>query len=491
MKSRIGIYIKNLLIGGVIFLLFTFSSCEKDVTTTPPLEPVPQASLFINSVPAGSTIFVNGRNTGRITPDSLPYIKEGSYQITLKKKYFRDTSFVILAVEHERRSITVNYLSNPLMLGSLSLRSVPNNSFIYVNDSSINEVTPFVLEHLIPGEYMITFKKENYRDGIFTATVESNKISSPPFYILQDTSVWVDYKTSNPGIQSNFLTAVVLDKDGVKWIGTTDAGLIKYDGNLFINYNTDNSGIPHNTINSITLDDQDRVWICTNNGIGIFDGTAWINYNTSNSLLKTNNINVVRFDQSGTAWIGTQTNLVRFDGINWRNYDYSSGEVDYLAVTDIAFSNSNNIWLATSEFGLIKFDGDNSYKVYKRGSYDILTNSISSLGLEQNGNLWILNRSVTGYRGGVTLLQGEEFFPYPVGQSTMLPRTIFIDNNAKKWIATNEGILTITGIGEFNLMNASNSGLTSTNLFQIAKEEDGTVWIASYGGGLIKYKGER
>jgi streptogramin lyase len=483
------IYIRNLLIGGVIFLLFTFSSCEKDVTTTPPLEPVPQASLFVNSVPAGSTIFVNGRNTGRITPDSLPYINEGSYQITLKKKYFRDTSFVMVAVERERNSITINYLSNPLMLGSLSLRSVPNNSRIFVNDSSINEVTPFVLEHLIPGEYMITFKKESYRDRIFTAIVESNKTSSV-FYILQDTSIWVDYKTSNSEIQSDFLTAVVLDKNEVKWIGTSDAGLIKYDGNSFINYNTDNSGIPHNTVNSIILDDQDRVWICTNNGIGIFDGTAWINYNTSNSLLKTNNINVVRFDQSGTAWIGTQNNFVRFDGISWRNYDYSSNEVDYLSVTDFAFSNSNTIWLSTSNSGLIKFDGDNSYMVYKRGSYDILTNSISSLGLEQNGNLWILNGSVTGYRGGVTLLQGEEFLPYPVGQSTFLPRTIFIDNNAKKWIATNEGILTITGTAELNLMNGSNSGLASTNLFQIAKEENGTVWIASYGGGLIKYKGE-
>jgi hypothetical protein len=33
--------------------------------------------------------------------------------------------------------------------------------------------------------------------------------------------------------------------------------------------------------------------------------------------------------------------------------------------------------------------------------------------------------------------------------------------------------------------------LLSNNLFQIAKEEDGTVWIASYDGGLIKYKGEK
>jgi hypothetical protein len=490
MKSRISIYIEKLLIVGVIFLLFTFGYCEKDVTTTPPPEPVPQASLFINSIPAGSTIFVNGRNTGRITPDSLPYIEEGSYQITLKKKYFRDTSFVMLAVENERRSITINYLSDPLMLGSLSLKSVPDNSRIFVNDSSINKVTPFLLEHLIPGVYMITFKKENYRDGNLTATVESNKTSSI-FYFLQDTSVWVDYQTFNSGIQSNFLTAVVLDKNEIKWIGTSDAGLIKYDGNSFINYNTENSSIPHNTINSITLDDQDHVWICTNNGVGIFDGAVWINYNTSNSLLKTNNINVVRFDQNGTAWIGTQTNLVTFDGINWGNYDYSSSTVAYLSITDIAISNSNNIWLATSNSGLVNFDGDNSYKVYKTDSYGILTNSISSLGLEQNRNLWILNRSVTGYRGGVTLLQGEEFFPYPVGQSSFLPRAIFIDNNAKKWIATNEGILTITGTAEFNLMNRNNSGLTSTNLFQITKEKDGTVWIASYGGGLIKYKGER
>ncbi|HVO74675.1 MAG TPA: PEGA domain-containing protein [Ignavibacteriaceae bacterium] len=490
MKSGIRIYIKSLLIEVMIFLLFTFGSCEKDVTTTPPPEPVPQASLFINSIPPGSIIFVNGRNTGRITPDSLPYIEEGSYQITLKKKYFRDTSFVMSAVEGERTGITINYLSNPLMLGSLSLRSVPNSSLIFVNDSSINEVTPFVLEHLIPGEYMITLKKENYRDVVFTATVESNKLSSA-IYILQDTSVWVDYKTTNSGIQSDFLTAVVLDMNGIKWIGTTDAGLIKYDGNSFINYNTDNSNVPHNTINSITLDNRDRVWVCTNNGIGILDGNVWTNYNTSDSPLKTNEINIVRFDQSGTAWIGTQINFAKFDGLTWRNYDYSSGTTAYLSITDIAISNSSTIWLAASNSGLVKFDGENSYTVYKAGSYNILNNSVTSLGIEQNGNLWILNKAGIGNRGGVTLLQGEEFSAYPFGENYFLPRSIFIDNNDKKWIATNEGILTITGTGEFNLMNADNSGLTSTNLFQIAGETDGTIWIASYGGGLIKYKGER
>ena len=490
MKSGIRTYIEKLLIEGMIFLLFTFGYCEKEVTTTPPPEAVPQASLFINSIPAGSAIFANGRNTGRITPDSLPYIEEGSYQITLKRKYFRDTSFVMQATENERRSITIDYLSNPSMLGSLNFTSVPNNSRIFVNDSSINEITPFLLEHLIPGEYNITFKKENYRDGIITTPVESNKTSNV-FYILQDTSIWVDYKTSNSGIQSNFITGIVLDKNGIKWIATNDSGLIKYDGNTFKNYTTYNSGIPNNTINSISIDDKDYVWVCTSSGIGIFDGTAWTNYNTSNSPLKTNDINVVRFDQSGTAWIGTQVNFARFDGLNWKYFNYPSATVAYLSITGIAISNSSNIWFGTSNSGLVNFDGDNSYKVYKTGSYSILNNSISSLGLEQNGNLWILNKSGVGIRGGVTLLQGEEFSPYPYGESTFLPRTIFIDNNGKKWIATNEGILTITGTADFNLMTTSNSGLTSKNIFQIAKSEDGTVWIASYGGGLIKYKGEK
>jgi streptogramin lyase len=490
MNSSIRIFIEKLLISGIIFLLFTFGSCEKEVTITPPPGPVPQASLLINSIPAGSTIFVNGKNTGRITPDSLPYVEEGSYLITLKKKYFRDTSFIMQAVEHESRSITVNYLLNPLMFGSINFKSVPNNSRIFVNDSSLNVVTPFVLDHLIPGEYKITLKKESYRDGNITATVESNKTFSV-FSILQDTSVWVDYQTFNSGIQSNFITAVVLDKDGVKWIGTYDAGLIKYDGISFKNYNTGNSGIPYNSINSIAIDDQDRLWICTNNGLGIFDGTTWKNYNKSNSVLKTNNINVVRFDQSGTAWIGTQNNFVQFDGINWRYYNFTSGGIEYLSVTDFVFINSNNIWIATSNAGLIKFDGDNTYRIYSRSNSNILTNYISSLGIEQNGNLWLLNKSMPAYRGGVTLVQEEEFLPYPFGESTFLPRSIFIDNNSKKWIATNEGLLTITGTTEFNLMNGNNSVLTSTNLFQIAKEEDGTVWIATYGGGLIKYKGEK
>jgi hypothetical protein len=71
------------------FCLIFFTSCDKDVTISSVQEPVPQGFLFLKSFPAGFTIYSNGKNTGRVTPDSLPYIEAGLYDITLKKTFLK------------------------------------------------------------------------------------------------------------------------------------------------------------------------------------------------------------------------------------------------------------------------------------------------------------------------------------------------------------------------------------------------------------------
>jgi ligand-binding sensor domain-containing protein len=80
---------------------------------------------------------------------------------------------------------------------------------------------------------------------------------------LRDTSVWVDYQTFNSDIQSNSLTAIAIDNDNVKWIGSLDQGLIRYDETSFISYNMTNSSIPSNRINCISIDNQNRIWVGT------------------------------------------------------------------------------------------------------------------------------------------------------------------------------------------------------------------------------------
>ena len=170
------------------------------------------------------------------------------------------------------------------MYGNLNLITVPEGASIIFNDSVLSQVTPITLQNLLPGLYHVKFSLFNHRDKLIPVIVESN-ISNSYTEALRDTSVWVDYQVFNSGIQSNSLTAITVDQNNVKWIGTLEKGLIKYDEVNFVSFNTANSSIPDNRINCISIDPQNRVWVGTDYGIGVFDGISWTVYKRNNSGL--------------------------------------------------------------------------------------------------------------------------------------------------------------------------------------------------------------
>ena len=79
-----------------VFTLFVFLiSCDKEISHSP-VEPEPsRGNIKLESNPESFLIYVNGRNTGSITPDSLLFLDPGEYLITLKKKYFIKTFTMI------------------------------------------------------------------------------------------------------------------------------------------------------------------------------------------------------------------------------------------------------------------------------------------------------------------------------------------------------------------------------------------------------------
>ena len=281
----------------ILMMLFvlTFSGCDKEVSRSPVEPDAPEGFIYVDSEPRGFTIFLDGRNTGRLTPDSISYIAADQYLVTLKKKYFKDTSVVVFLDENEKRNVFIDIISNQSMYGDLILRTSPSGASIIINDSLINQVTPFTVQNLWPGTYQVKYDLYNYRSSSFTAIVESDT-SIEYHESLRDTSVWVDYQVFNSGIQSNSLNAIAFDQNNVKWIGTTNKGLIRFDEVSFVNYNTSNSPIPTNRINCVSVDPMNRVWVGTDFGLGIFNGTSWTIYNRQNSELTSEIINRINLE---------------------------------------------------------------------------------------------------------------------------------------------------------------------------------------------------
>ena len=477
-----------ILIPVFIFLLYFLSGCKKEVSTSPIEEEIPQAFLFVDAEPAGSAIYLNSKNSGRRTPGYIPFLEEGTYQITLKKKYFRDTTFSVVLKNNDTMTIYVDYFQNPLMFGKISFNSAPTNAEIFLNDSSTGLRTPASISKLTPGKYNVRYKFLNHRDSDLDLIVESNKTTNS-YAQLRDTSQWIDYQISNSGIQSSLLTSIAVDNSNTKWIGTSNLGLMSFDELEFKNYNISTSNIPSNQVNCINVSMDNRVWVGTSNGLGIFNGSSWEVFRVDNSDLPNNSINAIKFDASGVAWIGTNDGFVKFDGVNFQKFNYASSQFTYLWVTSLQFDYLNNLWIGSNNFGFLKFDG-NSFTEYVADTVNIfLTNRISSIALDNSGNLWIGQLLTGGIRGGVSLYNGSSFTNLYIGSINNKINNIYTTGSTK-WICTSEGLTKYDANNSSLFFGTLNSFLSNDNVTSAIKDLNGNIWITTFGGGLNKLKNQ-
>jgi hypothetical protein len=467
-------------------MILIIAGCDKEVSRSPVESEAPEGFIYINSTPNGFTIFQNGRNTGRLTPDSISYIESGIYEITLKKKYFKDTSVVVTLNEDEKITVNVDIASNPSMYGRLFLQTTPTGASIMLNDSVTNKVTPLTLSNLLPGEYKVKFSLANHRDKEIIATVRSS-IQSSYNEELRDTSVWIDYQLFNSGIQSNSLTAIALDNNNIKWIGSLDKGLIRYDEISFINYNMTNSSIPSNRINCIAIDNQNRIWVGTDFGIGVFDGSSWITYNRNNSGLTSEIINTIRFDNAGNIWIGTAANLVKFDGVNWNVNNEPAGK-DW--IKDIYIESESKLWLGTKSDGIRTFINEN-FDSLLQSEYGYPSNTISSIGVDNLNNIWFCFLPDSAGRGGVSYWNGSGFTNFFLGTPQNNVNNIFVDDMNYKWFATSEGFIVFDTQNNSTVYRTTNSLISANNIRASVRDQNGNVWITTYASGLNKFKAPR
>ena len=470
----------------LILMILIIIGCDKEVSRSPVESEAPKGFIYINSTPNGFTIFQNGRNTGRLTPDSISYIESGIYEITLKKKYFKDTSVAVTLNEDEKLTVSIDIASNPSMYGNLLLQSSPAGAEIIINDSATGKITPSTFSGLLPGEYTVKFKLLNHRDKEINTVVQSNKTNSYSEE-LRDTSVWVDYQVFNSGIASNNLTAINIDQNNLKWIGSLDKGIIRYDEIGFNYYDKTNSSIPSNKINCISIDNQNRVWVGTDFGIGIFDGSSWVTYNRTNSGLTSEFINTIRFDNTGNAWIGTTANLVKFDGSNWTIYN-EPNSLDW--INDIFIENENKLWLGTKLGGIFIFENE-IFTSLPKLQYGYPSLTISSIERDVFNNVWFCFLPDSSGRGGVSYFNGNSFTNFLLGSTQNFVRNIFIDGQDNKWIATSEGFFVFDPQNNSTVYRTNNSLISSNNIISSVRDNNGNTWLTTFASGLNKFKTPR
>jgi signal transduction histidine kinase/ligand-binding sensor domain-containing protein len=223
--------------------------------------------------------------------------------------------------------------------------------------------------------------------------------------------------------------------------------------NLTITRLTADHGLSQGTIRAIAQDHLGFMWFGTNDGLNRYDGYRFkvFRHQTGSNSISSNMVNTIVVDDNGKLWIGTAQGLNTFDPATGIFTCYHDGPLTKNCyVSTLAFDLNGILWIGTHDQGLMSLN--------------------PSAGKVQA----FLPVSVDG-------LSAEPFEIFEV----------FVDSGNRIWVSTLQSSLLLFDPEKETFTEVDftfGTGPEGQNPYVsgIVEGPDATLWLAVYGGGLVK-----
>lgn len=297
--------------------------------------------------------------------------------------------------------------------------------------------------------------------------------------VLSQTETWEIYNTSNSDIPDDWVWGLDIDSDQNAWIGTVGYGLAKFDGTNWTIYNASNSDLPSNTCFVTAFESNGDIWEGTMSGVSMFDGSNWT------SLLGGGDVWDIEIDSNNHKWVATLgSGLAVYNNISWTYY--STAELGTDGTRSIEIDDFGIKWIGTDN-GLVKYDGTN-WTIYNTSNSPIPNNSVISLEIDQDDNIWI-GTGGSNNTGGLAKFDRTNWTVY-TDENSSLPSNyindLMPDNDGNIWIATGGtqpgGLVKFDGDASWKIYNSSNSDIPNNRVSSIAIDSNGCIWAGTSSG---------
>ena len=205
---------------------------------------------------------------------------------------------------------------------------------------------------------------------------------------------WRSYNVFNQLSNSSnkAYTAPVIDKNGVKWVGTFQSGAFAFNESPQKLVNITN--LPSTVVNTIAIDGRNQVWIGTNNGLRMIPS---VDNFSSNSTL--NSQSIIIMDDGLAQELFYQQNILK-----------------------IKVDGSNNKWVAVAGAGvfLVSADGQQTVYHFDTSNSPLPADDIVDIEIDDNTGevFFATNQGLVSYQHYATApkadLENVYFFPNPV-----------------------------------------------------------------------------
>lgn len=311
---------------------------------------------------------------------------------------------------------------------------------------------------------------------------------------------WIHYRTSNSGLPSNFIQCLAIEVDSsnrnVVWIGD-GIRLTKFDGTNWTVYDSSVTGLNFFSALSIRFDSKKNIWMGTTDaGLIKFDRNSWSVFNTSNSKIPSHYVPYIEITTDDLILIGSRLwgnqAYFEFDGVdNWTIFDTNQIPANLRVQRILHEPGTNNRWLGCyRSLGAVLYDG-NEFKIYSTTNSGISANSIFGLAIDNHHNKFFGPEVASG----ICKLDSTNTKWIVYGYGIYGAHDMAFDREGNLWwiapgVQAQGGLFKATkDFKEVKIWNATNSPMLTTEPRTIAIDSNGNKWIGSNGGLFIFNEG--
>ena len=196
-----------------------------------------------------------------------------------------------------------------------------------------------------------------------------------------DGNSWVSY--SSPDLHWSGVNATAFDSNGDKWFASPLGGITHFNGTTFTPYDTSN-GLLSQFVTALLIDDQDNKWVGTSSGMSVLDATntTFTQHTRMYIMPPPDTLNPVvdiAMDSHGRIWTAIYVGylavggVAMWDGNQWIDFDVTDGLVGP-NVKGLTIDSQDNIWVATST-GVSKISAiPSAVSAIKNNGFDLFPN---------------------------------------------------------------------------------------------------------------------
>ncbi|MCY3959695.1 MAG: hypothetical protein OXG65_15600 [Chloroflexi bacterium] len=269
-------------------------------------------------------------------------------------------------------------------------------------------------------------------------------------------------------------------------VGTTDGGVLLYDGANWRQLDKDRSVLTTNRVQAVLVDRDGQIWAGTDAGLFRFnrngDGAVFDQASTNNGIGSGNVSSLAGRQVGDVLWMShPRQGASRFDGHTWERVRSDNTQLPNSDVRQVraVTGTEGGLSFATANGAALYDEDANTWFFYNTDTSAIASNDITTVEADADGALWF----GTGNAGVSRTLNplAWDHFATGDGLASNNVRDILVASDGTVWIATAGGVSWFRN-NELSTANVVNAGLPSNSARALAEDSQGHIWVATDGG---------